>query len=315
MRSRSALYRLKLAALLLVQCAAPELPLPPRPDTAFARPAPVQAPPPAASVVAPSLSTAAPGSELDADVVRAPIDEVADAGAAPDAGAVPEHCSGVPPLGPDGSVPPAPPHVPLGEELAVPGDRSAYVLPGVEGDRRLIVYLHGMCGDVTAADYFRVALRQHGTLLALRGDTPCANERFKWRDEPAKIRERVRTALKRLNAQNGSELSLQGVILFGYSQGADRAEKLAQQYPRLFPRVVLGGPPMRASPAKLAAARRVAIFGGELETTETMRGGAEALQAAGVVCRYFTLDCAYHGYYGSRAEEQLAEVLDWVAAP
>lgn len=314
MRSRSALYRLKLAALLLVQCAAPELPLPPRPDSAFARPAPAQALPLAATVVAPTPSVAEPGSELDAAGAPPPND-VTDAGAAPDAGTVPEHCSGVPELGPDGAVPPAPPHVPLGEELSIPGDRAAYVLPGVEGDRRRIVYLHGMCGDVTAADYFRVAVRQHGTLLALRGDTPCAGERFKWRDEPSKIRERVRTALKRLNAHNGTELSLEGVILFGYSQGADRAEKLAQQYPKLFPRVVLGGPPMRASPAKLGAAKRVAIFGGELETTETMRDGAAALQAAGIACRYFTLDCAYHGYYGTRAEEQLAEVLDWVAAP
>ena len=212
-------------------------------------------------------------------------------------------------------MPPAPPHVPLGEELAIPGDRAAYVLPGREGDRRVIVYLHGMCGDVTAPDYFRAALQQHGTLLALRGDTPCANDRFKWRDDSAKIQQRLSVALKRLNALNGTELSLDGAILFGYSQGADRAEKLAQHFPKLFSRVVLGGPPMRASPRKLGAAQRVAIFGGELETTETMRSGAEALQAAGIACRYFTLECAHHGYYGTRAEEQLAEVLAWVAAP
>jgi predicted esterase len=246
----------------------------------------------------------------------APASMALDAGSSLAADGLPDQrCAGVPPLGPDGSVPPAPAHVPLGEELAIPGDRAAYVLPGIPGDRRVIIYLHGMCGDVTAPDYFRVASQQHGTLLALRGDTPCANERFKWRDDPSKILQRVRTALERLNALNGSELSLEGVILFGYSQGADRAEKLAQHFPKLFPRVVLGGPPMRASPLKLRAAERVAIFGGELETTDTMHSGAEALQAAGIACRYFTLECAYHGYYGTRAEEQLAEVLDWVAAP
>ena len=64
----------------------------------------------------------------------------------------------------------------------------------------------------------------------------------------------MQAALNRLNQQRGSQLSLDGVILFGYSQGADRAEKLAQRFPKLFPRVVLGGPPMRASAVKLAKA-------------------------------------------------------------
>jgi predicted esterase len=313
MRSRPTLHRLKFAALLLVHCAGPELPRPPRPDS-YGRPLPVAAPlTQPASVAAATPAATDSGTRLEVD---APASTALDAGHTPVADSLAEpHCAGVPPLGPDGSVPPAPAHVPLGEELAIPGDRAAYVLPGLPGDRRVIVYLHGMCGDVTAPDYFRVALQQHGTLLALRGDTPCANERFKWRDAPSRIQQRVRTALKRLNALNGTDLSLEGVILFGYSQGADRAEKLAQHFPQVFRRVVLGGPPMRASPLKLRAAERVAIFGGELETTDTMQSGAEALQAAGIACRYFTLECAYHGYYGSRAEEQLAEVLGWVAAP
>jgi predicted esterase len=224
-------------------------------------------------------------------------------------------CAGVPPLGADGAVPAPPAHAPLGQNFDIPGDRAAYVLPGNPDDRRVIVYLHGMCGDVTAPDYFRESLRQRGTLLALRGDTPCTGDRFKWRDDPPRILQRVRRALKRWNELQSSELSLDGVILFGYSQGADRAEKLAQQYPKLFPSVILGGPPMRASASRLAGARRVAILGGELETTDTMQAGAEALQAAGISCRFFMLECAYHGYYGTRAEEQLSEVLDWVAAP
>jgi predicted esterase len=308
MRSRSAHHHLKLAAIVLVQCASPEPPPSRPPLVARAQHAP--------TIVArlPSgAPSAAPPASAQTPAVDAPP---ADGEAAPDAGTLPEaRCAGVPPLGPDGAVPPPPPHAPLGEDVAVPGDRAVYVLPGNPGDNRVIVYLHGMCGDVTAPDYFRETLRQRGTLLALRGDTPCAGDRFKWRDDPARIQQRLRAALKRLNEQQQSQLSLEGVILFGYSQGADRAEKLAQQYPKLFPRIVLGGPPMRASATRLAAAGRVAILGGELETTETMRAGAEALQAAGIACRFFTLECAYHGYYGVRPEQQLSEVLDWVAAP
>jgi len=197
----------------------------------------------------------------------------------------------------------------------VPDDRPVYVLPGNPGDPRVIVYLPGMCGDATAADYFRDAVRAHGTLIALRGDTPCENGRFKWRDDASKIQTRIRTAFKRVNAQRNGQLKFEQALLFGYSQGADRAEKVAQLYPQQYPRVVLGGPPMKASPVKLARAKRVAILGGELETTENMHIGVDALQNAGIACRFFTLECAYHGYFGTSSETQLAEVLDWVTAP
>jgi predicted esterase len=212
-------------------------------------------------------------------------------------------------------VPPAPPHAPLGENLDVPGDRPVYVLPGEPGDSRVIVYLHGMCGDVTAADYFREAVRAHGTLIAVRGDTPCVDDRYKWRDDASKIQARIRTAFKRVNEAHGGELRLEQALLFGYSQGADRAEKVAAQYAAEYPRIVLGGAPMKASPQKLARAKRVAFLGGELETTEHMRAGFDALQAAGIASRFFTLDCAYHGYFGSNAEAQLTDVLDWVTVP
>jgi pimeloyl-ACP methyl ester carboxylesterase len=222
------------------------------------------------------------------------------------------HCADAPALLPDGSVPPVPPHAPLGHDVDIPGDRPAYVLPGNPGDSRVIIYLHGMCGDATAADFFREAVRAHGTLIAVRGDTPCENGRFKWRDDASKIQTRIRAAFAQVNADNG-QLTLEGALLFGYSQGAERAERVAARFPDHYPRVVLGGPPTKASPIKLSRARRVAILGGELETTENMRAGFDALVAAGISARFFTLDCAYHGYFGSNAEGQLGEVLDWVS--
>ncbi len=212
-------------------------------------------------------------------------------------------------------MPAAPAHTQLGEDIDIPGDRPVYVLSGHADDARVIVYLHGMCGDVTAADHFRESVRAHGTLLALRGDTACGNGRFKWRADPSAIQARVRVAFNRVNAARGGKLSFEQALLFGYSQGAERAERLAAHYPTQYPRLVLGGPPTKASPQRLAHAKRVAIFGGELETTDNMRAGFEALASAGIQSRFFTLDCAYHGYFGSSAEPQLGEVLDWVTAP
>ena len=281
--------------------------------TAPATGAPLPAPPAAES----SGAVTAPGSAAsptNGASAGAPVPSSAEAPPRSPLGTTQERCASVPPLGPDGAVPPAPPHAPVGVDLPVEGDRPVYVLPGRPGDPRVIVYLHGMCGDVTAADYFREAVRAHGTLIALRGDTPCAGDRFKWRDPPSRIQERVVAALARVNADRAGELTLDHALLFGYSQGADRAEKLAARFPKVYRRVVLGGAPMKASPTKLAHADRVAFLGGELETTETMRAGFFALQGAGIASRFFTLECAYHGYFGIHPEAQLSEALGWVTA-
>lgn len=308
MRSRSALsrlIRLAPAALLLglPQCAGSELPLPPRPDPPVLPPRPL--------VLAPSFSPE-PVASGSPPVAESPPPE-AEPASAPEPAA--PRCASVPPLLPNGAAPPSPPHEPLGRDVPVPGDRPAYVLPGNEGDPRVILYLPGMCGDTAAADHFHEAARAHGTLIAVRGDTPCENGRFKWRDGPAQIQTRLRAAFEQVNALRGGELDWGQTLLFGYSQGAERAERVAALYPKQYPRLVLGGPPQKASPQRLARAGRVAILGGELETTENMRAGFDALQAAGIVSRFFTLDCAYHGWFGTNAEAQLAEVLDWVSAP
>ena len=327
MRPRSTRHRLirlafaalslELSALALTHCASPPLPPPPHPDPY--RP-PALSPSPAPTLSPSSLPP--PSASANTDAAIPPASANADAQLSPpNPGTLPEaaeapHCPSAPQLLPNGAVPPAPPHAPLGENLDIPGDRPVYVLPGNAGDPRVIIYLPGMCGDVTAADYFREAARAHGTLIALRGDTPCdVVDRFKWRDDASKIQTRIRAAFKRVNSVRGGVLKLQQALLFGYSQGADRAEKVAALYPQQYPRIVLGGPPMKASPQRLAQAKRVAILGGELETTENMHAGADALLGAGIACRFFTLDCAYHGYFGSNAEAQLGELLAWVTAP
>jgi predicted esterase len=331
MRSRTVVIALSRglgAALALgfAACASRELPPPPHPDppllgpAASARPPLVLAsvpPPPVAEAealarepVTPDSAAATVDSEPEPATVEAPA---ADASAMPAAPAA--RCANVPPLLPNGAVPPAPPHAPLGQDVSIRGDRPAYVLPGEAGDPRVIVYLPGMCGDATAADHFREAARAHGTLIAVRGDTPCDNGRFKWRDDPAKIQARIRVAFEHVNAERGGDLRLEQALLFGYSQGADRAEKVAALYPKQYPRVVLGGPPLKPSPTRLAHARRVVVLGGELETTANMRAGLDALQAAGIVSRFVTLECAYHGYFGTSAEAQLTDVLDWVSLP
>jgi predicted esterase len=305
------------AVPLLVHCGAaetpyvvPELPSP-RPIRSHVVP-PLVAALPVAD--AGTVAVAPPDAGVSEDAEPAALAEEAPAEEAP----VPAdsvHCASAPALLPDGAVPPAPPHAPLGQDIDVPDDRPVYVLPGNVGDPRVIVYLHGMCGDTTAPDYFREAVRAHGTLIAVRGDTACHNGRFKWRDDASKIQTRIRAAFKRVNATLGGALSLDTALLFGYSQGAERAERVAALYPKQYPRIVLGGPPTKASPQRLARAQRVAILGGELETTENMRIGHAALVTAGIASRFFTLDCAYHGYFGEHAESQLTEVLDWVTAP
>ena len=91
--------------------------------------------------------------------------------------------------GSDASAPPAPSlptHIPVTppsyEVLDAGSDRPIRVLPAAKPGRRVLVYLHGYCGDVNAVGAFVPAAAAHGTLIALLGDQPCKDKpgRFKW---------------------------------------------------------------------------------------------------------------------------------------
>src|SRR6478609_8164210 len=224
-------------------------------------PSGASASPPAASIAPPSSSASGttPGAAFAAPVSDA---------AGPPAPTLPTH------------IPVTPPDY---EVLDAGSDRPIRVLPAAQPGRRVLVYLHGYCGDVNAVGAFVPAAAAHGTLIALLGDQPCKDKpgRFKWSTDTHALDQRIVRAIRLVNHAHQWDLDSSDVTLFGYSQGAVRAEALARYYAKRYPRVILGGPPRRLKVEHFKHVRAIAVFGGELENTREMISGAEDLIASG----------------------------------
>ena len=217
-------------------------------------------------------------------------------------------------------VPTHPPVTPPNFELVDAGkDRPIRVLPAARPGRRVLVYLHGYCGDVNAVGAFVPAAAEYGTLIALLGDQPCKDKpgRFKWDTDPHALDQRIQRAIRLVNRTQKLELDAHDVTLFGYSQGAVRAESLARYYGKRYPRVILGGPPRRPKPEHFKQVRTVAVFGGELEDTTDMLGGADDLIAAGFHAQFFLLPDVDHGDFGGElaGNQALTTILDFMSSP
>jgi pimeloyl-ACP methyl ester carboxylesterase len=147
--------------------------------------------------------------------------------------------------------PTLPTHIPVTppnyELLDAGTDRPIRLLPAAIPGRRVIVYLHGYCGDVNAVGAFVPAAAAHGALIALLGDQPCKDKpgRFKWSSDTHALDQRIQRAIRLVNRAHHWDLDPSDVTLFGYSQGAVRAEALVRYYAKRYPRVILGGPPRR----------------------------------------------------------------------
>jgi pimeloyl-ACP methyl ester carboxylesterase len=198
--------------------------------------------------------------------------------------------------------------------VPVPGDKPALVVHGDSDSSLAIVYLHGLCGNVRAIENFSAASSRYGTVIALLGDRRCPTGRFKWGKNISAIEQRVHQALEAVKRVRGGNLDAEHPVLFGYSQGAARAEQLVARYPEKYRLVVLGGPPREPKLPHLGAASAVAVLGGERETTGHMRAGAEVLAAAGRPARFFLLPAAKHGEFGPEGNRIVDDLLGWLIA-
>lgn len=208
---------------------------------------------------------------------------------------------------PDGVVPGEPVLVP------VPNDKQVLVIHAPAGNRQAIVYLPGLCGNVRAVEVWKEAAARSGTLIGLLGDKACGGGRYRWGKQLDVIEARIGRALVAAKAARGGALDIEHPILFGYSQGADRAERLAQRHPRKYLRVVLGGSPHEPALNRLGDAQAIAVFGGELETFGHMQAGAEVLAAAGKPARFFLFPRAKHGDFGPDGNRVMGELFSWLS--
>lgn len=197
--------------------------------------------------------------------------------------------------------------------VEVPGDQVSLVAHGPPGERRAIVYLHGMCSspEPDVADLADLS-RAHGSIVALFADVPCGDGTNKWQTDETALQRRIDAALAAVKAARGGDLDEDRLTLVGESQGASRAESLVARYGERYPYVVLVGAPGRARPQSFARARAVAVVAGEREAQMEQLAGAKALDGDGIKSRFFEIPLAQHGELGPEGKRVMDEALTFL---
>lgn len=214
----------------------------------------------------------------------------------------------------------SPPPLPDGAEpgvvtrVPIPGYRSAFVVHGAAGVTRAMVYLHGVCGNVDKVRDWTDVASHHVTTIAIYGNKPCptSSSRFSWNQDVELIHQLIQSALTQVAEARDGQLDVSRVIVFGYSQGASRAERLAERYPERYPWVILGGPPATPRLEQLRGLQRLAILVGSEERQEHLADVAAAFTASGLPTHFDVFAGAVHGVFGRSAPVVMDRTLRWL---
>jgi pimeloyl-ACP methyl ester carboxylesterase len=196
------------------------------------------------------------------------------------------------------------------EKLEVPGDIPSFVLRGATGETPM-VFLHGMCGHGQGyVQAFQGAAAEKGPTLALSGDDPCGGSADfrRWSMDLDRIDRRIAAAFQAAGIAPAG-----GIVLIGMSQGALRAEALAERFPDRYTHAIFMGSPRPPSAARVRRLRGAVVMSGELEGTWGMKQGALALQRAGVPATFIPIPGAQHAQL-LEGEATMDRALDWLWA-
>lgn len=100
--------------------------------------------------------------------------------------------------------------------------------------------------------------------------------------------------------------------MIGYSQGAERAEKLVARWPNKYSAAILMASPVMPSASLLAKAEAIALMAGTLDAQANSRNAVKPLQRVGVPTAFFPIPGARHGQMGETPEETMKQALDFV---
>lgn len=198
-------------------------------------------------------------------------------------------------------------------DVPVPGDLPAVVVHGAREQRKSMLFIPGMC--VHPGGYvmsFQHAAAARGMLVAVQGDVSCGGDGSmrRWSYDLEAMNRRIDAAFQAAGLGEPRD-----VVVIGYSQGAERAEKLVARWPEKYSRAVLIASPVAPSPRLLGRARAVALMAGTLDIAQPkMRGAVAPLARAGVPAAYFAIPNARHGQMGDTPEETMRRALDFVVA-
>jgi pimeloyl-ACP methyl ester carboxylesterase len=196
-------------------------------------------------------------------------------------------------------------------DVPVPGDLPAVVVRGAREHTTTMLFIPGMC--VHPGGYvmsFQHAAAARGDLVSVQGDVSCGGDGAmrRWSYDLDAMNRRIDAAFEAAGLGEPRD-----VVVIGYSQGAERAEKLVARWPAKYSRAILIASPVVPSAQLLSRAKRVALMAGTFDGSQaSMRNAVSPLERAGVPAAYFPIPGARHGQMGETPEDTMRAALDFV---
>lgn len=197
------------------------------------------------------------------------------------------------------------------EDVPVPGDLPALIVRGARAHRVQMVFIPGMCvhpgGYVSA---FQHTAASRGDLVAVQGDVSCGGDGSmrRWSNDLVAMDRRIDAALAATGVGAPRD-----VVLIGYSQGAERIERLVAKWPEKYSRVVLMASPTRPSARVYARANAVVLMAGTHDMSRgTMRSAVVPMTRAKIPATFIEIPDAHHGSMGNDPETMMKSALDFV---
>ena len=199
------------------------------------------------------------------------------------------------------------------DDVPIERDLTAFVVRRRVQDRAPMIFIPGMC--VHPRDYmltFRHAAAERGDLIAIQGDVSCGGDGYgrRWSNDLVAMNRRIDAAFAAAHLPPPRD-----TVIMGYSQGAERAERLVALFPRKYRAAVLIASPIAPSPDRLRGLRAVALMAGSLDRQPAMQAAVAPLRCAGVAAQFFVIPGARHGQMGDEPERTMGAALDFVNAP
>jgi hypothetical protein len=213
---------------------------------------------------------------------------------------------------PVAAIAPLPPRPIVVETVPVANDLPAFVLRGTSsaGSGRPMVFVPGMCAHpVGYVQSFQATAAARGDLVTVQGDVSCGGDGSarRWSADLEAMDRRIEAAFR---ASGLGEPRM--VTLIGYSQGAERAERLVARWPARYSSAILIGSPIVPSPSSLSQANAVVLMAGTLDPQNDRRGAVGPLTRAGVPATFFELPGARHGQMGTDPSLGMSRALDFL---
>lgn len=174
-----------------------------------------------------------------------------------------------------------------------------------------MLFVPGTCvHPVGYVQAFQGVAAARGDLVTIQGDVSWGGDGLarKWSSDLEAMNRRIEAAFAAAGLGEPRD-----VTVIGYSQGAERAERLVQRWPERYSRAILIASPVVPSPWALARAGGVVLMAGTLDgALGPMRAAVGPLQRSGVPTTFLELPGARHGQMGADPALSMDHALEFL---